>query len=209
MPFPRAVWTTALVIGLGAALSGCARSNMTAANPDVHSTEVVPAAPITEGPVLVGGKPMLPSRPIPENLNDSGDHKILVQAIRDADLATTLSQPGPFTVFAPTDEAFNALPPGQLATFRQSTQRDRMTQILANHVVPGRLDLGEMKRLVIAGNGSAQLKTMNGHTLTLYLNGPDNIVVRDEIGTMADIATYDAYQQNGVVHVVDHVLMPH
>nr|WP_245613315.1 fasciclin domain-containing protein [Skermanella stibiiresistens] len=159
-------------------------------------------------PVMVGGQSMLPSKTIVDNAVNSADHKTLVAAVKAADLVDTLRSPGPFTVFAPTDAAFSQLPPGTVGTLVRPENKQALTGILTYHVVPGRLDMMELQRRIMAGNGSATLKTVQGGTLTAMMNGPHNITLRDAAGHVADISTYDVYQSNGVIHVIDHVLMP-
>jgi uncharacterized surface protein with fasciclin (FAS1) repeats len=158
--------------------------------------------------VVVGGQPMLPSKTIVDNAVNSAEHTTLVAAVQAAGLVETLEGPGPFTVFAPVNGAFAALPPGTVETLLKPENRGVLTSILTYHVVPGRLDSAALRAKVAAGDGVARLATVNGETLTVRANGPSNLVLEDERGATATISTYDVYQSNGVIHVVDRVLLP-
>ena len=158
--------------------------------------------------VMVGGQPMLPSKTIVDNAVNSADHTTLVAAVKAAGLVDTLEGPGPFTVFAPVNSAFAALPPGTVDTLLKPENRATLTGILTYHVVPGRLDSAALREQVAAGGGTARLKTVNGQTLTVKANGPSNLVLEDGRGGTATISTYDVYQSNGVIHVIDEVLLP-
>ena len=158
--------------------------------------------------VMVGGQPMLPGKTIVDNAVNSADHTTLVAAVKAAGLVDTLEGPGPFTVFAPVDSAFAALPPGTVDTLLKPENRATLTGILTYHVVPGRLDSAALREQVAAGGGMARLKTVNGQTLTVKANGPSNLVLEDRRGGAATISTYDVYQSNGVIHVIDDVLLP-
>jgi uncharacterized surface protein with fasciclin (FAS1) repeats len=143
---------------------------------------------------------MLPSKTIVDNAVNSPDHTTLVAAVKAAGLVDTLQGPGPFTVFAPVDSAFAALPPGTVDQLMKPESRTMLTSVLTYHVVPGRLDSQALRQRVDAGGGIAELETVNG--------GPHNLVVEDEKGDVATISTYDVYQSNGVIHVIDEVLLP-
>jgi uncharacterized surface protein with fasciclin (FAS1) repeats len=158
--------------------------------------------------VMVGGQPMLPSKTIVDNAVNSADHTTLVAAVKAAGLVDTLEGPGPFTVFAPVNSAFAALPAGTVDTLLKPENRATLTGILTYHVVPGRLDSAALREQVAAGGGTARLKTVNGQTLTVKANGPSNLVLEDGRGGTATISTYDVYQSNGVIHVIDEVLLP-
>ncbi|MBP0494343.1 fasciclin domain-containing protein [Roseomonas sp. SG15] len=160
------------------------------------------------GSVEVGGAPMLPSRDIVDNAVNSRDHTTLVSAVQAAGLVQTLKGPGPFTVFAPTNAAFSALPPNTVPTLLRPENKAMLTGVLTYHVVPGRLDFMRLAERIRAGGGTASLTTVNGQTLTAMMNGPHNIVLKDAAGTVAGIGTYDVIQSNGVIHVIDRVLMP-
>jgi uncharacterized surface protein with fasciclin (FAS1) repeats len=158
--------------------------------------------------VLVGGMEMYPKKDIIDNAVNSGDHKTLVAAVKAADLVATLKGDGPFTVFAPTDEAFGKLPAGTVDTLVKPENKATLTKILTYHVVAGRLDFKALAKLIRAGDGTAVLTTVSGGKLMAMMNGDRNIVLKDEKGGMANISIYDVYQSNGVIHVIDTVLMP-
>lgn len=160
------------------------------------------------GVVMVGGEAMFPDRTIVENAVNSEDHTTLVAAVKAADLVGTLSSEGPFTVFAPVNAAFEALPDGTVETLLQPENQDTLTAVLTYHVVPGALTHGELKNLIEANGGEAELTTAAGAKLTATMNGPRNIVVTDAAGGTANIVTYDVIQSNGVIHSVDKVLLP-
>jgi len=160
------------------------------------------------GTVMVGGQAMFPTKDIVDNAVNSADHTTLVAAVKAAGLVDTLKGAGPFTVFAPTNEAFAALPPGTVESLVKPENKAMLTSILTYHVIPGRYDFRKLDEAIKAGGGKAELKTVNGETLTFSENGPHNIVVADAAGHTADISTYDVYQSNGVIMVVDKVLMP-
>lgn len=158
--------------------------------------------------VMVGGEAMFPTKDIVDNAVNSADHTTLVAAVKAAGLVETLKGPGPFTVFAPTNDAFDDLPEGTVATLLKPENKGTLTQVLTYHVVPGRLTFDALAGQVKAGGGKAELKTVSGGTLWVSMNGPHNIVIKDEKGGMADILTYDVIQSNGVIQVIDTVLMP-
>jgi uncharacterized surface protein with fasciclin (FAS1) repeats len=169
---------------------------------------VVSSAYAASDTVMVGGQAMYPSKDIVDNAVNSADHTTLVAAVKAAGLVDTLKSPGPFTVFAPTNEAFAALPAGTVDTLVKPENKGMLTSILTYHVIPGRYDFRELDQAIKAGGGKAELKTVNGESLTFTENGPRNIVVTDAGGHTADISTYDVTQSNGVIMVVDKVLMP-
>jgi len=157
---------------------------------------------------MVGGHAMMANKDIVSNAVNSDDNKTLVAAVKAAGLVSTLQGPGPFTVFAPTDEAFGALPSGTVEGLVKPENKATLTKILTYHVVPGKLDFAALQSQIRAGGGKAELKTVQGETLTAHMNGPRNIDLTDEKGDVAHITTYDVYQSNGVIQVIDHVLMP-
>jgi uncharacterized surface protein with fasciclin (FAS1) repeats len=157
--------------------------------------------------VMVGGAPMYPSKNIIENAINSKDHTTLVAAVKAAGLVETLEGAGPFTVFAPTNEAFNMLPKGTVETLLKPENKAKLTGILTYHVVAGKLDTKELAAKIKAGGGKAELTTVAGGKLWVMMKGK-NIVIKDEAGNMAMITIKDVYQSNGVIHVIDHVLMP-
>jgi uncharacterized surface protein with fasciclin (FAS1) repeats len=158
--------------------------------------------------VMVGGSAMFPQKNIVENAVNSRDHTTLVAAVKAAGLVDTLEGKGPFTVFAPVNSAFAALPAGTVDTLLKPENKDALTKVLTYHVVPGRLTYSELERLIRKGNGSATLTTVSGGTLVLTNNGAHNVTIRDESGAVADITIYDVLQSNGVIHSVDKVLLP-
>jgi len=160
-----------------------------------------------EKTVTVGGAPMYPSRNIVDNAVNSKDHTTLVTAVKAAGLVETLQGPGPFTVFAPTNEAFDMLPKGTVETLVKPENKATLTGILTYHVVSGRLDSKELARLIKAGSGTAELTTVEGGKLWVMMKGK-NIILKDEKGGMAMVTIRDVYQSNGVIHVIDHVVMP-
>jgi len=160
-----------------------------------------------EKTVMVGGAAMYPSKNIVENAMNSKDHTTLVAAVKAAGLVETLQGPGPFTVFAPTNAAFNMLPKGAVDNLLKPENKDQLTAVLTYHVVAGKLDAKALMQKVKEGNGMAKLTTVNGEELTVMVK--NNMVwVKDAKGGMAMVTTKDVYQSNGVIHVVDHVLMP-
>jgi uncharacterized surface protein with fasciclin (FAS1) repeats len=157
---------------------------------------------------MVGGHAMMADKNIVANAVNSDDNKTLVAAVKAAGLVSVLEGPGPFTVFAPTDEAFAALPAGTVDMLVKPENKATLTKILTYHVVPGRLDFAALSERVKAGGGKAELKTVQGEDLTVAMNGPRNITITDSKGNVAQITTYDVYQSNGVIQVIDKVLTP-
>lgn len=158
--------------------------------------------------VMVGGEAMLPSKDIIDNAVNSADHTTLVAAVKAAGLVGTLKGEGPFTVFAPTNDAFENLPEGTVDTLLKPENKEKLTTVLTYHVVPGKIDTAAISANLKQGNGTAKLKTVSGGTLTVKSNGPKNVVVVDENGNHANVVTYDVNQSNGVIHVIDTVLLP-
>ena len=157
---------------------------------------------------MVGGQEMFASKNIVENAVNSADHTTLVAAVKAAGLVETLSGKGPFTVFAPVNSAFTALPAGTVDTLLKPENKGQLTGVLTYHVVAGELTLDDLKSKIKKGGGSAELKTVAGGTLTAMMNGPSNVVLKDQSGNVADITTYDVMQSNGVIHSIDKVLLP-
>ncbi|HEV7220539.1 MAG: fasciclin domain-containing protein [Terriglobales bacterium] len=156
---------------------------------------------------MVGGQEMFPSKNIVENAMNSPDHTTLVAAVKAAGLVETLEGPGPFTVFAPTNEAFDKLPAGTVDTLVKPENKDMLTKILTYHVVAGRLSAADLKKQIKEGHGEASLKTVSGGTLIATMQGKD-IVLKDEKGGVAKVTIANVFQSNGVIHVIDTVLMP-
>ena len=161
----------------------------------------------SEKTVVVGGAPMYPSRNIVENAVNSKDHTTLVAAVKAAGLVDTLSGAGPFTVFAPTNEAFAKLPAGTVDTLLKPESKATLTKVLTYHVVPGRLTAADLAAKVKAGGGKAMLKTVEGESLTVMAMG-GGLAVHDAKNGAAKVTIADVSQSNGVIHVVDTVLMP-
>ena len=161
----------------------------------------------TEKTVTVGGAPMYPSKNIIENAVNSNDHKTLVAAVKAAGLVETLEGPGPFTVFAPTDEAFAKLPAGTVDNLVKPENKATLTAILTYHVVAGKYNTSDLVKMIKDGNGTASLTTVAGGKLWFMMKGK-KIEIKDEKGGMAWITIKDVNQSNGVIHVIDNVLMP-
>lgn len=165
------------------------------------------APAFAQDPVTVGGAPMYADKNIVENAVNSADHTTLVAAVKAAGLVDTLSGSGPFTVFAPTNEAFGMLPAGTVDTLVMPENKEMLTHILTYHVVPGTMSARDLKGAIDAGGGKAELTTVSGDTLTAMMDG-ENIAIMDEAGGTAKVTIADVNQSNGVIHVIDHVLMP-
>ncbi len=158
--------------------------------------------------VTVGGEAMYPAKDIIDNAVNSKDHTTLVAAVKAAGLVETLKTSGPFTVFAPVNDAFENLPAGTVETLLKPENKDMLTKVLTYHVVAGKLDFDAIAKLIKEGNGMATLNTVSGGKLTAMMNGKHNIQLKDENGNVANITTYDVYQSNGVIHVIDKVVLP-
>ncbi len=203
-------------------LLGAAAATLAAACTSTAKTETALAPAVTEAPaaeaappvaepieasVTVGGAQMYPSKNIVENAVNSADHTTLVAAVVAAGLAETLSSPGPFTVFAPVNDAFAALPAGTVDTLLLPESKDTLTKVLTAHVVAGDLKAADLIALAAANGGTATLTTVSGDTLTFAVEG-GAAVVTDESGGKATVTIVDVDQSNGVIHVVDKVLLP-
>ena len=163
---------------------------------------------MNEPTTMVGGQAMFRTRDIVDNAINSADHTTLVATVKAAGLVETLKGEGPFTVFAPTNAAFAALPEVTVQTLLEPKNKDQLTRVLTYHVVPGRYDVAALMKAIKKGDGKASLKTASGETLWVMMNGDRNVVVRDAKGGVANISTYDVIQSNGIIHVVDKVLLP-
>jgi uncharacterized surface protein with fasciclin (FAS1) repeats len=157
--------------------------------------------------VMVGGAAMSASKDIIDNAVNSKDHTTLVAAVKAAGLVETLKGPGPFTVFAPTNAAFAALPAGTVDTLLKPESKPALTKVLTYHVVAGKVDAATLKKAVMDGGGKAMLKTVSGGTLTAMASAT-GVTVMDESGGSANVTIADVIQSNGVIHVVDKVLLP-
>ncbi len=156
---------------------------------------------------MVGGAAMYPTKDIIDNAVNSKDHTTLVAAVKAAGLVETLKGKGPFTVFAPTNEAFALLPAGAVDNLLKPENKKALAQVLTYHVVAGNVDAAAIAKLIKAGNGKAEIKTVSGGTLTAMMHGSD-LVLKDEAGGMAKVTIANVRQSNGVIHVIDHVVMP-
>jgi len=170
-------------------------------------TLVAAAAIFAANDPMVGGHEMFPAKNIIQNAMNSDDHTTLVAAVKAAGLVDTLEGPGPFTVFAPTNEAFAKLPSGTVDNLLMTQNKDTLTKILTYHVVAGKLGTKEISKSIRAGNGKAELNTVSGGKLWVSMRGKD-IVVTDEKGDSSKVIIADVYQSNGVIHVIDTVLLP-
>ena len=157
--------------------------------------------------VMVGGAAMYPTRNIIENAVNSNDHTTLVAAVKAAGLVETLSGPGPFTVFAPTNMAFAKLPDGTVATLLKPENKAMLSSVLTYHVVPGNITAAELTSMIAADGGMAKIKTVNGGILTAKIMG-GNVVLVDAKGGMAMVTQADIFQSNGVIHVTNAVSIP-
>jgi uncharacterized surface protein with fasciclin (FAS1) repeats len=185
--------TIAAAAAIGVAAFGAATS-MTAAQ--------------TESTVMVGGAPMFPSKTIVENAVNSKDHTTLVAAVKAAGLVDTLKSPGPFTVFAPVNTAFEKLPAGTVNTLLKPENKKTLTGVLTYHVVPGRFSAEELMEKTGGTMGKFTLKTVQGGTLTIEKVSDGKLSVTDSKGSKANITISNVLQSNGVIHVIDGVLLP-
>ena len=167
----------------------------------------VMAPAFAQAPVMIGGAPMYPNKDIIDNAVNSPEHTTLVAAVKAAGLVETLKGPGPFTVFAPTNAAFAALPAGTVDTLLKPENKATLVKVLTYHVVPGRITAADLLARIKAGNGKAALKTVEGENLTATVIG-GVVTISDAKGGMSHVTTADVIQSNGVIHVVDKVLLP-
>lgn len=170
-------------------------------------TLIASAAIFAANNPMVGGHEMFPTKNIVQNALNSEDHTTLVAAVKAAGLVDTLEGPGPFTVFAPTNEAFTKLPAGTVDNLLMSENKATLTKILTYHVVAGRMDSKEIAKAIKAGNGKAELTTVSGGKLWASMQGKD-LVITDEKGGTAKVTIGNVFQSNGVIHVIDAVLLP-
>jgi uncharacterized surface protein with fasciclin (FAS1) repeats len=166
------------------------------------------AQSMSEKTVTVGGAPMYPSKNIVQNAVNSKDHTTLVAAVKAAGLVDTLSGPGPFTVFAPTNAAFAKLPAGTVDNLLKPENKPTLVKVLTYHVVPGRMTAANLMKAVKDGEGEAHLKTVAGEDLTVKQAGPGKLTVTDAKGDVAMVTIADVLQSNGVIHVIDTVMLP-
>jgi uncharacterized surface protein with fasciclin (FAS1) repeats len=168
---------------------------------------VVIASALAASNPVVGGQEMYPTRNIIQNAVNSADHTTLVAAVKAAGLVDTLEGPGPFTVFAPTNEAFGKLPAGTVDTLLKPENKSTLTKVLTYHVVAGRLAAHDLMRMIKDGNGKAELITVEGGKLWVLQDGK-NLILKDEKGNTATVTIANVFQSNGVIHVIDTVVMP-
>jgi uncharacterized surface protein with fasciclin (FAS1) repeats len=160
-----------------------------------------------EQTVTVGGSPMYPSRNIIQNAVNSKDHTTLVAAVKAAGLVATLQGPGPFTVFAPTNAAFAKLPPGTVDSLLKPEMKAKLTGVLTYHVVPGRLSARDLMEAAKRNGGTAEFKTVEGETISVESRG-NMLMIRDSKGNASKVTIQNVFQSNGVIHVIDSVLLP-
>ena len=158
--------------------------------------------------VMVGGESMYPMKDIVANAVNSKDHTTLVAAVKAAGLVETLQSKGPFTVLAPVNNAFEDLPDGTVDNLLKPENKKSLTGVLTYHVLSGKYTFNDIASAINKNGGKATMKTVNGQELTFMMNGMHNITVKDATGAIANITTYDVMQLNGVIHVIDRVLMP-
>jgi len=167
----------------------------------------ISTASFAQNPVEVGGAAMYPTKNIIENAVNSKDHTTLVAAVKAAGLVETLQGAGPFTVFAPTNAAFDLLPAGTVATLLKPENNSMLAGILTYHVVAGKFDAAAVGKMIKEGKGKAEIKTVAGGILTASVNGK-KVILTDEKGGVATVTIANVFQSNGVIHVIDHVLLP-
>ena len=193
-----------LALALAAStLGGCAMDGMNTRADGMAST----STSVSSDNPMVGGAAMYASKDIIDNAVNSQDHTTLVAAVKAAGLVDTLKGAGPFTVFAPTNAAFDALPAGTVGTLLKPENKGTLSAVLTYHVVPGRLDAAAIAARIKAGGGKAMLTTAQGGMLTARATG-DGVSITDAKGNVANVTTANVYQSNGVIHVVDTVLLP-
>lgn len=157
---------------------------------------------------MVGGQEMFPNKNIVQNAMNSADHTTLVSAVKAAGLVETLESPGPFTVFAPTNEAFAKLPAGTVDNLLKPENQDTLKKVLTYHVVAGKLSASDLMKKIKEGHGTAELTTVEGGKLWAMLHDGKHIMLKDEKGGTALVTIADVNQSNGVIHVIDSVVMP-
>ena len=156
---------------------------------------------------MVGGAEMYPNKNIIENAVNSKDHTTLVAAVKAAELVETLKGEGPFTVFAPTNEAFEKLPKGTVETLLMTENKAKLQSILTYHVVAGKVSVMDLMKMIKDGNGKAELTTVNGGTLTAMLKGK-KVQLKDAADNISTVTIADVNQSNGIIHVIDAVVLP-
>jgi len=202
-----------LMMGAALGLGACSTSDAPATNDMMANEAMTGDMAANEGmeaeasAPMVGGAAMLPSKTIVENASAASNLTTLVAAVKAAGLVDTLSGAGPFTVFAPTNDAFAKLPAGTVDGLLKPDMKADLTKVLTYHVVPGTMTAADLAAAITAGGGKAQLTTVQGEKLAAAMNG-NAIVLTDAKGGTATVTQGDVMQSNGVVHVIDSVLMP-
>jgi len=203
--------TAAMIAACGGAATNTANTGANTMAKNTASNTMAPAnttaSPAADTNPMVGGAPMLKTKDIIDNAVNSKDHTTLVAAVKAAGLVDTLKGAGPFTVFAPTNEAFEKLPKGTVDTLLKPESKKALTGILTYHVVPGKMDAAAIAKGIEEGKGKFAMKTVAGGTLTASMEGKD-VIITDEKGGKSKVTIADVNQSNGVIHVVDTVLMP-
>ena len=209
-------FAVAATMAVMSACGGVATNNANTAANNTNTSKMAPAnnamantatAPAGDGNPMVGGAAMSKAKDIIDNAVNSKDHTTLVAAVKAAGLVDTLKGAGPFTVFAPTNEAFDKLPKGTVDTLLKPESKKALTGILTYHVVAGKMDAAAIAKGIEAGKGKFVMKTVAGGTLTATMDGKD-VIITDEKGGKSKVTIADVMQSNGVIHVVDSVLMP-
>lgn len=174
----------------------------------LYAAMLMGSSVLTAQTTFVGGEAMFPQKDIISNAVNSKDHTTLVAAVKAAGLVETLQGAGPFTVFAPVNDAFENLPAGTVETLLEPENKQKLTGVLTYHVLSGLYDFEAIAKLIKEGKGSATLSTVSGGKLTAMMNGKHNIQLKDENGNLINVSVYDVYQSNGVIHVIDKVALP-
>ncbi|HTL13975.1 MAG TPA: fasciclin domain-containing protein [Thermomonas sp.] len=205
--------TLPLAIASVLVLAACSAPDTAAADPapvPMETADAMPAEPMPDAMAnpSVGGAAMYADKDIVTNASAAPNLSTLVAAVKAADLVATLQGAGPFTVFAPTNDAFAKLPAGAVDGLLKPEAKTDLTAVLTYHVVAGNVDAAALMEQINAGGGSAKLTTVQGGTLTATADGMGGIVLTDAKGGTAKVTTADVRQSNGVVHVIDGVLMP-
>ena len=200
----RALGAAAMLVVVASVTAACSNST---AEPVKTEAAAPPMMAAEQSSVMVGGAAMYPTKNIVENAVNSADHTTLVAAVKAAGLVETLSSPGPFTVFAPTNAAFGKLPAGTVETLVKPENKATLTKILTYHVVAGKMGAADILAAIDAGGGKATLTTVQGETLTATKTAA-GVQLTDAKGGKSMVTIADVNQSNGVIHVVDTVLMP-
>lgn len=210
----KTVINTLMIAAAAMAMTACSKKPADSENSMMAENGMMEGDAMGEGGAMtggdnpmVGGAPMFPDKNVVENASTAGNLKTLVAAVGAAGLVDTLKGPGPFTVFAPDDDAFKKLPEGTVETLIKPENKAKLAGILTYHVVAGKLDTAELGKMIEAGGGKATLKTVAGGSLTASKEG-ESIVLTDATGGKSTVSQADVYQSNGVAHVIDTVLLP-